>query len=146
VVEELEADTRPIDDRFANRVLQLLQGGARSSFCGAGRTTFGFLPDGSVTPCVLIDREGEDERLGHIDSDPAEWVSAGQRWVRRRRRRAECRQCSASPLCGGGCPAILPVCGANECEIIRKNCEIARGIHRHFEDRPEKLLPLAGIL
>jgi hypothetical protein len=48
-------------------------------------------------------------------------------------------------LCGGGCPAILPVCGAEECELVRKNCEVAVGIYDHFRANPEVLLGLAGI-
>lgn len=143
VIKELEAGVRPVDDRFSNRVLQLLQGSARDSFCGAGDTTFGFMPDGSVAPCVLL--ETEDQILGHIDEDPAVWITAGKRWKQERKKFEECATCSALPLCGGGCPAILPVCGANECEITRKNCEIAQQIYHHFADRPESLLTLAGI-
>ncbi len=145
VITELEAGRQPPDDRFANRVLQLLCGGERSRFCGAGETTFGVLPDGTITPCVLLPADGE-QRLGHVDDPPAHWVSNGARWRADRGPRAECADCDALPLCGGGCPAIVSVCGADECSLIRKNCEIARRIHAHFAERPEKLLPLAGIL
>jgi uncharacterized protein len=143
VIAELETGRRPRDDRFSNRVLQILQGAVRDSFCGAGHTTFGFMPDGTVTPCVLLD--SEDRRLGHIGQAPGEWVGAGELWRARRKMNAECRTCPALDLCGGGCPAVLPVCGVDECEITRKNCDIAHGIYRHFADRPEMLLPLAGI-
>ncbi len=143
VISDLEAGRRPVDDRFANRVLQILKGDARDSFCGAGITTFGFAPDGLVTPCVLL--EGEAHRLGHVDDDPETWIRAGSRWRTANTAREQCLDCSAQPLCGGGCPAILPICGANECEIIRKNCEVARGIYQHFAGRPEMLLPLAGL-
>lgn len=143
VIDELEAGRRPVDDRFSNRVLQLLAGDERERFCGAGSTTFGFMPDGTVTPCVLL--EGEAYRLGHIDQEPSAWREAGKRWRESSGAREECRHCPARPLCGGGCPAILPVCGANECDIIRKNCEVAQSIYRHFAGREELLLPLAGI-
>ncbi len=143
VISDLEAGRRPVDDRFANRVLQILKGDVRDSFCGAGNTTFGFMPDGSVTPCVLL--EGEDQGLGHIDDDPDTWITAGSRWKKTNGVRKDCLDCPAKPLCGGGCPAILPICGANECDIIRKNCDVARGIYRHFAERPEMLLPLAGL-
>ena len=142
IIAELEAGTRPLDDRFSSRVLQILKGEARESFCGAGETTFGFLPDGTVTPCVLLSPEAHI--LGHIHDEQAKWISAGKQWKEDSCRRARCEGCNAFPLCGGGCPAIMPVCGANECDIIRKNCEVAHSIYRHFEDRPEMLVPLAG--
>ena len=143
VVQELEAGVRPVDDRFSNRLLQILRGSARDSFCGAGHTTFGFMPDGTVTPCVLLETEGH--HLGHIDADPETWINAGKNWRAQREGRKECKECPALPLCGGGCPAVLPVCGVDECEITRKNCEIAHDIYGHFADLPEKLLLLAGI-
>jgi uncharacterized protein len=144
VVAELEADRVPLDDRFSNRVLQLLAGFERESFCGAGESTFGVTPTGEVLPCVLMEAEGH--RLGHVDGDPAVWRQAGERWRQRRQApRPECRGCPALPLCGGGCPALLPVCGADECDYVRRCCQVAAGIYRHFRARPEKLLTLAGI-
>lgn len=145
VIQELEAGIRPLDDRFSNRVLQILKRSSRESFCGAGNTTFGFMPDGTVTPCVLLCTE--DQRLGHINDSPAHWIEAGWRWQaqRTKHRQEECKNCPALTLCGGGCPAIFPLCGVDECEITRKNCEIAHNIYSHFADRPEKLLLLAGI-
>jgi len=143
VIRELQAGLRPLDDRFSNRVLQILKGSTRHSFCGAGHTTFGFMPDGTVTPCVLL--ATDDQHLGHIDADPATWIGAGQCWSDRRDKRADCKTCSALPLCGGGCPAVMPVCGADECDITRKNCEIAHHIYRRFAECPDRLLPLAGI-
>jgi uncharacterized protein len=143
IIEELENGIRPKDDRFSNRVLQLLKGSSRSFFCGAGETTFGFMPDGKVTPCVLI--QDERQTLGHIDDAPDTWIEWGRRWRTQFKKRKECEQCAALSLCGGGCAAIMPICGADECEITRKNCEIAHKIYRHFADCPEKLLLLAGI-
>lgn len=142
VIEEITAGIPPKDDRFSSRVLQLLKGERRESFCGAGRTVFGITPRGGVKPCVLLD---DSNRLGHIDDDPPRWIDAGRQWVAQYRQRLECRTCDALPLCGGGCPALMPVCGENECDIIRKNCEIARGIYEHFREEPEALLVLAGI-
>jgi uncharacterized protein len=142
IIDELENGQRPRDDRFSNRVLQILTGKSRGRFCGAGETTFGFLPDGTVTPCVLLD--AAEHALGHIEDHKAGWLGAGRTWRKRGGQSGQCRGCSALSLCGGGCPAILPICGANECQIIRKNCEIARHIYSHFSDRPEMLLPLAG--
>lgn len=145
VIQELEDNVKPLDDRFSNRVLQILKGSRRESFCGAGSTTFGFMPDGTVTPCVLLDTQ--EQSLGHIDNSPDSWVEAGRNWRMQRinKRPDDCRSCSVLALCGGGCPAIMPVCGVDECEITRKNCEIAQNIYQHFADRPEKLLLLAGI-
>jgi uncharacterized protein len=142
VIADLEADRPPRDDRFSARVLQLLAGVERETFCAAGDPNLGITPSGDVLPCVLLDA---GERLGHVDDDPAVWRQAGRRWrAERARRRPECEGCAALPLCGGGCPAILPVCGADECDLIRRNCEVAGSIYRHFEDRPELLLNLAG--
>jgi uncharacterized protein len=144
VIAELEAGKIPRDDRFSARVLQLLQGTDRSFFCGAGETVFGIMPDGTVLPCVLL--EAGSNRLGHIDDDTASWVTAGRRWRSERRLKTECKSCPAFSLCGGGCPAILPVCGDDECDIIRKNCEVARRIYSHFRENPTSLLALAGIV
>lgn len=143
VIAELEAGRMPRDDRFSSRVLQLLKGERRRAFCGAGRTGFGIAPDGTVLPCVLLD--AAEARLGHVDGDPAAWLRAGRRWRARRRVRAECRGCTALPLCGGGCPAMLPVCGDDECDMTRRSCEVARAIFEHFRGRQEALLALAGI-
>lgn len=143
VAAELDAGRVPRDDRFSNRVLQLLAGVERETFCAAGDTTFGITPSGEVLPCVLLD--GKDCRLGRVTEDPARWRAAGRRWRRSRPRRAECDSCRARPLCGGGCPAIMPVCGADECDFIRKNCEVATAIYEHFRSSPETLLVLAGI-
>lgn len=144
VVAELEAGQVPRDDRFSNRVLQLLAGMERDSFCAAGETTFGITPTGDVLPCVLMD--SADAYLGHVNEDPMTWREAGRVWRELRRPRPECRGCAARPLCGGGCPAIMPVCSADECDYIRKNCEVATSIYAHFRDAPEKLLALAGIV
>lgn len=143
VIAELEAGRPPMDDRFSSRVLQLLRGGARAAFCGAGLTAFGVAPDGAVLPCVLMDPAAA--RLGHVSDDPASWAAAGRRWRSRRRRRAGCRRCAALPLCGGGCPALMPVCGEDECELVRKNCQVAAQIFERFRDDPQRLLALAGI-
>jgi len=34
----------------------------------------------------------------------------------------------------------MPVCGADECDLIRKNCEVAIAIFEHFRSTPEALL------
>jgi len=145
VIADLESGRSPLDDRYSARVLQLLKGESRERFCAAGDGTFGIAPDGSVAPCLLLPT-GPEHRLGRIEDDPQVWRSAGRRWRDAHGPRAECAQCEALPLCGGGCPAMLSVCGADECDLTRHNCRVARGIYRHFQDRPTALLPLAGIL
>jgi uncharacterized protein len=140
---ELELGRRPRDDRFSSRVLQLLAGMERHSFCRAGDTSFGITPTGEVLPCVLM--EPGTNKLGHIYDDPQVWRQAGRRWLKLHPRKEECSSCGAQPLCGGGCPALLPICGPNECVFVRKNCEIATTIHNHFRDSPEALLGLVGI-
>jgi uncharacterized protein len=143
VIAELEAGQKPRDDRFSSRVLQLLAGKRREAFCGAGHTTFGITPSGHVLPCVLMEQDGN--LLGHVNDGPETWGQAGRRWKESRPRRTECKECSYFHLCGGGCPALMPVCGADECDLIRKNCEVAVAIFEHFQSRPEALLALAGI-
>lgn len=143
VVADIEAGRAPKDDRFSNRVLQLLAGFEREAFCAAGDTTFGITPAGEVLPCVLL--SGGEHHLGHVDDPPAAWRAAGRRWRRHRPRRCECDGCSALPLCGGGCPAMMPVCGADECDLVRKNCQVASAIYDRFRREPEKLLALAGL-
>jgi len=91
---------------------------------------------------VLLD--AETYRLGHIDDTPENWLGAGLQWRAAHPARAECAQCDALPLCGGGCPAMLSACGAEECEITRKECQIARSVYEHFRDREDKLFPLFG--
>lgn len=142
VIDDLERGNVPRDDRYSNRVLQLLKGEARERFCGAGRSVFGVTPAGEVRPCLLV----EGDTLGHIDDDDHQWREVGERWRSARQVRQECRGCEAMPLCGGGCPAMLAVCGADECDLVRQNCRVARRIFGQFRDRPEALLPLAGIV
>lgn len=142
VIDDLEHGRVPADDRYSSRVLQLLKGEPRQRFCGAGTSVFGVTPQGELRPCLLV----EGESLGHIDDDPRAWRAAGERWRAARGPRAECAACEALPLCGGGCPAMLAVCGADECDLVRHNCRVARRIYDRFRARPEKLLALAGIV
>jgi radical SAM protein with 4Fe4S-binding SPASM domain len=144
VISDLEAGRVPPDDRFSSQVLQLLSGTKRQSFCGAGETTFGITPDGTVLPCALID--SHVARLGHIMDKPALWRQAGHRWRALQARRSQCHECFAFSLCSGGCPALMPVCGDDECDLVRKNCEVAVGIYEYFKSTPVKLLPLAGVV
>ncbi len=143
VIDDLDAGRRPLDDRFSSRVFQLMTGTLRTHYCGAGTRNFGITPSGEVLGCILLGPE--HDRLGHICDDPISWRRAGKAWVDRHEPGATCRECAALPLCGGGCPAISPVCGERECEIVKKSCEVAHEIHEHFKDRPEALLGLAGI-
>jgi radical SAM protein with 4Fe4S-binding SPASM domain len=143
VIAQLEVGKPPRDDRFNSRVLQLLAGQRRETYCDAGVTMFGITPSGDVLPCLLMDPH--DCRLGHIERPPKTWVRGGRRWQQSRSLRPECRECSCLHLCGGGCPAMMPLCGADECELTRKNCEVATTIYQHFKSRPEALLALAGM-
>jgi uncharacterized protein len=143
IVAELEEGKVPRDDRFSSRVLQLLTGIQRDGFCNAGDTTFGITPEGEILPCVLI--TAKDGHLGWVSDTPSRWREMGHQWRSSRPLRRQCHSCAALPLCGGGCPAILPVCGADECDLVRKNCEVAASIYEHFRSRPEALLTLAGI-
>lgn len=143
VIRSLEAGTRPRDDRFSSRVLQLLMGISRKRYCDAGQSCFGITPDGTVLGCLLVN--SPQNRLGHIDEDPASWRQRGKQWAEGWVHGSDCDNCAALFLCGGGCPAVNPICGDGECDIVRKNCEVARNIYEHFRSRPEVLLGLAGI-
>jgi uncharacterized protein len=144
VVSAIGAGRKPSDGRFTGRVLQLLAGrDSRPSFCDVGSGSFGILPSGHVVPCVLI--HPVERVFGHIDDDPRCWIEEGRRWREARTLRAECRACGSLALCGGGCPAIMPVCGAGECDFIRKECELAEQIYERFRQTPAALLALAGV-
>jgi len=134
----------PRDDRFNQRVLQLLKGTRRTSFCGAAKWSFGVAADGSVLPCVLV-AGIPGTVLGHLDEPPQTWVDRGKAWADANGPREECEACWALPLCGGGCPAMLNVCGEDECELTRANCELALAIYGTFCDNLVDLLGLAGI-
>jgi len=142
-IKNLQKGKCPKDDRFNGRVLQLLCRRKRESFCGAGKRTFGMSSEGTILPCVLL--AGKEEfNLGNI-KDKGEWVQKGLLWTEKNKPRKECQECWALPLCGGGCPVMLSVCGEDECEMVRENCENALVIYASFLERTEDLLLLAGV-
>jgi len=143
VIESIHREKMPLDDRFSSRVLQLICRSGRDSFCGAGTSIFGMSCDGTIYPCVL--HAGNEElALGHISDPEFGWVKKGQDWIQSRKQRPECTGCWALPLCGGGCPAMLAVCGEDECEYTRKVCELSMAIYGSVSHTPD-LLVLAGI-
>lgn len=144
VIGEIARGVMPSDDRFSARVLQLLAGTERTSFCGAGRSMFGINPDGSIVPCVLMGDNAP--RLGHIDDHHDTWIQAGAKWQQQTVTSPSCDECSDKALCGGGCPAVMPICAESECAITRKSVAVARRILHHFRDDPTRLLILAGIV
>lgn len=144
VIDCVRRSEYPKDDRYTHRVLQLLRGTRRIAFCGAGRWIFGLAADGTVLPCALLAGH-EGMSLGHIDEPARKWVERGLLWAEKHGPRSECQRCWALPLCGGGCPAMLSVCGEDECRIVRANCEMAIAIYGAFFDRPSDLLVLAGV-
>jgi uncharacterized protein len=145
IIEKIKKGKAPRDDRFNGRVLQLVQGTKRTTFCGAGMWTFGVAADGTVFPCVLV-AGIKSMVLGHLDEPAFNWVEQGKRWAELHGPRDECRTCWALPLCGGGCPAMLNICGEDECDLTRATCQQALAIYGAFyPDRLADLLVLAGI-
>lgn len=144
VIECVQRGENPKDDRFNHRVLQLITGTRRKAFCGAGRRVFGMAADGTVLPCVLLAGK-EGMALGNIDDPDSKWIENGNNWADEHGPRSECKTCWALPLCGGGCPAMLSVCGEDECEMVRANCEMALAVYGSFLDRPQDLLVLGGV-
>ncbi|MGD2248167.1 MAG: radical SAM protein [Candidatus Methanofastidiosia archaeon] len=144
VINNLKEGKAPKDDRFNQRVLQVLQRTKRTSFCGAGEWSFGVAADGTVLPCVLL-AGVPGTVLGHIDDPPSTWVKQGKKWAHEHGPRTECASCWALPLCGGGCPAMLHVCGEDECVLTRAHCELSLAIYGEFLDNKVDLLYLAGI-
>jgi len=145
VIAEIEAGVRPVDNRFNNRLLQMLTDGDRTKFCDAGQTTFGITPTGDIRACLLL--TGQKDLLGHIDDpDPRVWRQKGLDW-RAAPRQARCSKCPYLNLCGGGCPATLSVCGTDECDVIANECDATKMIFDHFKDtdNQEALLILIGI-
>lgn len=141
VIDCIRSERVPRDDRYSHRVLQVLCGARRTAFCGAGRWIFGMACDGTMLPCVLL-AGMEGMSLGRIDAPG--WAENGEAWAKARPLRDECGRCWALPLCGGGCPAMVSVCGEDECEIVRANCEMALAIYGSVEDKAS-LLVLAGM-
>jgi uncharacterized protein len=143
VIKELEEDKEPMDLRFSGRVMKLLvKGDEVSHYCDAGGTNLGITPSGSVLSCLLID--DPSAILGHINDDPQTWIQAGIKW-QQKPMREKCKSCSYLQLCGGGCKAIVPVCGDDECRLSGKECEVAKIIYDHFKDNRESLLGLVGL-
>jgi uncharacterized protein len=142
VIQGLKRGEAPKDDRFSSRVLQVLIGMRRTSFCGAGRSIFGVSCDGTVYPCVLLAGH-EGMALGNMDDRETDWVEHGRIWANKPAN-DRCINCWALPLCGGGCPAMVSVCGEDECEISRASCELALAIYGFIGNKID-LLTLAGI-
>jgi uncharacterized protein len=142
IIQGLRKRTYIRDDRFDSRVIQILGRIRRTSFCGAGRSVFGLAADGTVLPCALL-AGFADADLGQID-ESIDWAQKGRVWAESHGPRTECKKCWALPLCGGGCPAMLSVCGEDECDMVRANCEAALEIYGAFLKRPSDLLLLLG--
>ena len=144
VINSINQGIKPQDDRFNARVLQLLQGTRRISFCGAGKWMWGMAADGIILPCILLTGR-EEMALGHINDPVTEWVKNGTTWFENHGLRAECNNCWAAPLCGGGCPVMLQKC-QDECDITRVNCECALTIYGAFyPNNIQKLFCLSNL-
>jgi uncharacterized protein len=143
VIQDLEAGKFPLERRFSGRVMKMLvKGEGISRYCDAGGNNLGITPSGDVRACLLV--EDPTALLGHIDDPPETWRQAGLKW-QDKPLRPECKSCPYLQLCGGGCPAMLSVCGDEECKFVAKESQVAAAIFDHFRDNPKELLGLVGI-
>lgn len=131
VIACLRKGKTPRDNRFNSRILQILKGTRRTSYCGAGRFIFGVAANGNIFPCALLAGR-KDMELGTLDEPVSIWVERGKKWAEANSPREECKKCWALPLCGGGCPVMYYACGERECELTRVNCELALAIFSTF--------------
>ncbi len=146
-----QGEDLPINIRFHNRLLRTL--GFKNSRvpCSAGRTFFAVGPQGSIYPCFRFVGLSKYE-LGDLSGISIERV----RWFTTHsglsyEQRTQCRDCWASPLCGGACYACIDLIGSGAplpsyCEIVRIESEAALWLSSYLrENNPERLIKFTGI-
>ena len=102
--------------------------------CGVGTELLGIDPDGNVMPCHRFLYRPQDW-LGHVEN----WQISRQRQRYLELKTAdfiECRDCMASPVCGGGCRAVALGSGLgltqphpHHCLLTRAHARVAYRIY-----------------
>lgn len=137
---------------FRKRLQRVLGYGNTRTPCGAGRNFFGIGPDGAIYPCfrfIGIDtfRMGGIEHGISRDEAKRFTVQVGRPYDKR----AECRQCWASALCGGPCYAVTELmemgnASHSQCAMVRAESEAAIWLADVLrEENPARLVALMGV-
>lgn len=138
-LQALKKHQKPFDPRLSSRILQLLVKKKRYFFCLAGSKLIGISTDGRIYPCALHCGQDKSE-LGSLSkgidhSKIDKYLSAfgieGQK---------KCRSCWNRYLCGGGCSAMVVKFGEDDCEVIKKESEVAIGVYNHCIETDPVLL------
>lgn len=146
VIEALEREESPRDDRLNSFLMQLILKKRRRYFCEAGSNMFGMSSNGRFYLCSLLaGRDSAD--LGTLQDAEFQWLGRGKTWAAEFQPQSKCADCWALPLCGGGCLAMNSVCGGDDCDYIRGTCEAALKVYTHFKKKKKlhDLLIIAGI-
>jgi uncharacterized protein len=148
-IKSLPAGNLPSLVRFVNRVRRVMGYDNARIPCGAGRSFLGVDAEGDLYPCFRFVGIGS-YRLGRLEAglDPEAVAAFGRGAGREYPDRPACRNCWASPLCGGPCFAVAELFGLGEgqppaihCEYVLADARAAVWLIRQIRRRnPEWLL------
>ena len=122
-LEASPGDNLPTLVRFESRVTRMMGYDNARIPCGAGRSFLGVGPDGDLYPCFRFIGI-EPYRLGHLGSGLDKVAAADfcRGAGRTYQERAACRDCWASPLCGGPCFAVTEMFGPGDGQPLALHC------------------------
>ncbi|WP_461863439.1 radical SAM protein [Thermococcus sp.] len=112
----------------------------RIRYCGAGVRKLDILPNGDVTPCILLwELDPENYTVGNICETPLRKIWQVEdgilTYLRSRKAPVECHGCQYNEICRGGCPAhSLAEHGTMNkrdpyCLKLDKNCKESNKYH-----------------
>lgn len=111
--------------------------------CPAGKNIISIMPNCDVTPCSLLYNLTRSFRIGNILNDPiADILDRLKIFTKEMEKYNEiaksntssCSSCQKQHICGGGCPAMLPIASNH---ISRRTCEFTQ---RRLKDHERRLL------